>query len=76
MHITRLLKIWVHVSRDHVTIQRYVPLGSMVHAELERTETPVFIQNQGFLSMEGDARSYQWKVILEVLIMDEYCTGC
>ena len=28
---------WVHVSGDRVTIQRGVPLGSMLNAELERT---------------------------------------
>ena len=31
------LKSWVHVTGDRFTIQRCVPLGSMLYAELERT---------------------------------------
>ena len=32
-----MLKSWVHVSGDRVTIKLCVPLGSMLYAELERT---------------------------------------
>ena len=38
MHVTRYLKLlkgWVHVSGDRVTIQLRVPLGSLLYAELE-----------------------------------------
>ena len=34
-----MLKSWGHVFGDRVTIQRCVPLGSMLYAELERTST-------------------------------------
>ena len=29
-----MLKSWVHVSGDRVTIHRFVPLGSMLYAQL------------------------------------------
>ena len=62
MHVTRYLKVlkgWVHVSGDRVTIQRCVPLGSMLYAELERTQTLGFDSRSRHLNIvptEGEVR--------------------
>ena len=61
-----MLKAWVHVSLDRVTIQRCVPMGSMLYVELERIQTLGFDSNSRHLTL------YQRKVKSEELIMDEY----
>ena len=64
-----MLKNWVHVSEDRVTIQRYVPLGSVLYAEPERIKTLCFDSKSKHLTL------YQRKAMSEELIMDEYRTG-
>ena len=56
-----MLKSWVHVSGDRVTIQRCMPLGSMLYAQLERTYT------LGFDSKSRHLTLYQRKVTSEEL---------
>ena len=54
-----MLKSWVHVPGDRVTIQCYVPLGLMLYAQLERTQT------LGFDSKSRHLTLYQRKVMSE-----------
>ena len=56
-----MLKRWVHVSGDRVTIQGCVPLGSMLYTQLERTQT------LGFDSKSRHLTLYQRKVTPEEL---------
>ena len=56
-----MLKRWVHVSGDPVTIQLCVPLGSMLYAHLERTLTLGFDLKLRHLTL------YQRKVTSEEL---------
>ena len=64
-----MLKSRVPVSGDRVTIQRYVPLGSVLNVEPERTGT------LGFDSKSRHLTLYQRNAMSEELIMDEYRIG-
>ena len=56
-----MLKSWRHVSGDRFSIQCCVPLGSMLYAQLERTQT------LGFESKSMHLTLYQRKVTSEEL---------
>ena len=67
MHVTTnlMLQRWVHVSGDRVTIQRCVPLGSMLYAHILSTAVAYFcvIADNDFLN-DPHNLIYSWILLM------------